>query len=388
MCSEGVKKYPYFFIIYYLLHFSGFALFGVFIPIYLDSINYSQAAIGFLISIGPVVTIIGQPVWGSAADRAKNKVNILRTILIGTVFSIIIFSLSTNYIYLIVAISILTFFQSALSPLSSAITLEYTERTGWKFGPIRVSGTLGYGIMAAIAGILLKNDMRVLFIMYVIVTILAVVSTYMFPRFPGHQTEKSKVPMFSLLKSKKILKLMLFVLITHTFICFYDTFFSIYFKSLGAGNTLVGLSVALSALSEIPFIFFGDKILEKLGAKRAISCATLLLGVRWLLLGFVTAPYIILLLQLLHGPALVFLTFSIIVYVNSEMPKELKASGQALYFMIYAGIAKIIGSALGGVLSDSIGVRNVFLIGFVMTVAAIAIFKNLFSNDDESLQVN
>ncbi|MCX7710661.1 MAG: MFS transporter [Clostridia bacterium] len=384
MAREDLKSYPFFFILYYLLYFSGFALYGVFIPIYLDSIHYSQAAIGFLISIGPVATVLGQPIWGAAGDRSKNKADILRIILLGIGLSVVLFGLSTNYFYLLIVMSALTFFQSALGPTSDAITLEYTENTGWKYGPIRASGTLGYAIMAAAAGIIIKNDMHLIFILYMLIIAFAAGSTFMFPRIPGHQSGKSKVSLFSLLKNREMFMLMLFVLVTHTFIGFYNTFFPIYFKHLGSGNALVGISVALAAVSELPFIFFGDRILEKLGVKRAIFGSVLLLSIRWLLMSFISNPYIILFLQVLHGPSLVFLLFSMVVYVSKKAPKELRSSGQALYAMVYSGLSRIIGSAFGGFLSDKFGIQSVFLTGAVVTAISLVVFKDLFRGTDEA----
>lgn len=387
MKNTVLNQYPYYFWVYYFLFYAGFAITNIYIPIYLENINYSQSAIGLLLSVGPIATMLGQPLWGIAGDRAKNKVSVLRLLVAGITLSVAVFTLSANFIFLLVVITALTFFQSALPPTSDAITLEYLESSRWKYGPIRTAGTLGFIIVAILAGFMTKNSIGSIFILCIFLFLLTLIPTYMIPVIPGHLSKKSKLSLLTLLRNRKIMVIMFFVLITHSFIGFYNIFFPIFFKHLGSDNTLVGISLAVAAISEIPFVFWGDKLLDKFGTKRIIFGSTILLSLRWLLMYFANDTYSVLFIQLLHGPSMILLLISMVVYVSKTVPKELKVTGQTLYAMVNSGLSRIIGSALGGFLSDMLGIKYVFLIGAVMTIFSVIFFRNMFSENAEDYQI-
>ena len=137
------KPYPYFLALY-ALNYMCVAVYGTFFPVYLAQAGYGQTAIGVLLAIGPLVTIAAQPFWGMAGDRARSKNAVLLFVLLGGAAVIAVYRLSTAFTYLIAATAVFTFFQSPVIPMSDAVTLEYATDAGWKFGRIRLAGTIGY----------------------------------------------------------------------------------------------------------------------------------------------------------------------------------------------------------------------------------------------------
>jgi len=157
--------------------------------------------------------------------------------------------------------------------------------------------------------------------------------------------------------------LMGFTLVIHTTMGFYNTFFPIYYKNMGADNTILGLAVFIGSASEIIFLVFGDRIIKRLGIKFTLFGA-----------GLINNIFAVLALQILHGFIFIVLAYSMATYINNEMPPELKASGQT----VNSGISRIIGSTGGGVISDLIGIRQVFFLNSVIVLASIVIFGAIF----------
>lgn len=147
---------------------------------------------------------------------------------------------------------------------------------------------------------------------------------------------------------------------------------------MGADSTLLGWAIFIASVSEVFFLFKGDKIIEKLGIRNTLLGAAIIAVIRWLLLGVVSNIYIILVMQVLHGFIYIVLSYSMANYINKEVPKELKASGQTLNSVITAGFSKLIGNIGGGMLSDVIGIRQVFLLGSLIILFSIAIFYGIF----------
>nr|WP_219620133.1 MFS transporter [Bacillus canaveralius] len=139
MEEQSSKNYILFLGLYGIIYI-GTAIYNTFLPVYLNNIGLSKTSIASLLSIGPLIAILAQPIWGSLGDRSDSKNRILQILLLGSALTILLFPLSEIYIYLLIVICLTTFFQTSIYPLSDAITLEYLSRTKWNFGPIRLAG--------------------------------------------------------------------------------------------------------------------------------------------------------------------------------------------------------------------------------------------------------
>ena len=94
--------------------------------------------------------------------------------------------------------------------------------------------------------------------------------------------------------------------------------------------------------------------------------------------GVVNNIYLILILQLLHGFTFIVIFYSMAMYINEKVQDELKASGQALNSAVGMGFTRIIGSVAGGVLSDYIGIRQVFTLSSIAVLVSIIVFVPIF----------
>ena len=372
------KKLYYYFITFYAVFFMSGAIYGTFLPVYLDYLGYSKGAIGILMSLGPFVAIIAQPIWGITSDRAKSKNFVLQLLFLCSIFIMALYPLSNNFYYLILVITLFTFFQTSTGPISDTITLEYLSETGQKFGLIRMAGTIGYAVMSIIAGIFAQRYIGSIFALNIIVMFLAFVIVFKLPVVKGHQFGREYVPIWRLFSNKNLVILMTLNFLVQVTLGFYYTYFPIYFKQLGGSSSLLGWAYFISAISEVPFLLYDDRILKKIGTRYALLGATLVAAIRWLLIFFATKTYVFLLLQLLHGLIFIVLYYSMATYINQEVPKELKASGQTMNNLIGMGISRITGSLLGGFLSDIYGIKTMFLYNSILAFATVLVFGYIF----------
>jgi MFS transporter, PPP family, 3-phenylpropionic acid transporter len=355
------------------------AVYSIYIPVYLNASGYSKTNIGILLSLAPIIAIMAQPLWGTFTDRSKNKNTVLLILILGSTFSILLYRLSINFFYLSLVISCFTLFQTSIYPMSDAIALEYTSKTKWKFGHIRLAGTIGYSIMAVTAGIMLAKNINRLFMLYFITGILTFIAALFLPEIKGHQSHGKKLAFWSLFRDKKLILYLSFALMIQITLGYYYTFFSIYYQQLGATKTLIGWSNFIAAMSETPFLLFSHVILKKIKTPNALIIAGSAAAIRWLILGLTVNTYSILIFQLLHGLINIVVTVSLAMYVNEFVPVELKASGQALNGLVCTGIARILGSLLGGYFSDIFGLQNMFLYNSIIMFIAVFTFFTIAS---------
>lgn len=355
------------------------AIYNTFIPLYLDNAGFSKTATGILLSVGPLMAILVQPAWGLASDRAGTKNNILRMLLLGSAVSILLYGVSTGFLWLLFTISLFTLFQTSINPISDAITLESADKSGMKFGPIRLAGTIGYALMAVAAGEMSKHNLNIIFPLYSFFAVLGFGTVYLLPKVQGHQKENSKkMSPLALLKNRKLVVLLVFNLLFQITLSYYYSFFAIHYRNLGASNVLLGWSQLASALSELPFLLMADRILKRFGTEKVLTVAAAIAGIRWLLLYLVTDIHAIVLINMLHGANFIVFQFSMATYINRNVPKELRATGQTINGLLGLGLARIIGSVAGGAVSDLTNIRQTFLYDSVAALVTTFVFCCIF----------
>jgi len=130
--------------------------------------------------------------------------------------------------------------------------------------------------------------------------------------------------------------------------------------------------MVISSLSEIPFLLYANRIFERIRLTHILLVSSAATAVRWFAFSFLENPYWILPVQMLHGLMFIVLTVTMAMYINREVPKELKASGQTLNGLLNLGVARIIGSFFGGFASEAFGIKSVFYFCGWIAVACAA----------------
>lgn len=376
--KKGTSGYPFCFLALYALTYMANAVYNTFIPVYLNHNGYSQAEVGTLLALGPFVAAFAIPLWGLAGDRAANKNPILKLLVLGSAAAIVLYPLINNYFYLFAVISIFTCFQSSINPISDAITLEYLEVKKRNFGLIRMAGTVGFALMSVIAGTIAKQNINYIFVLFFMIAAVTFFSVLQLPLVKGHQSKGIKVSPWLLMKNRELVILISLNFVIQATFGFYYSFFPIYFKQSGGSSALLGWAMLVTSLSEIPFLLFADRIIKRFGIKLTLLASVLVISVRWGLLHYITDVNTILAIGVLHGFSFIVFAFCMATYINKNVPKELRASGQTMNALLCMGIARTIGSAAGGFLSDKAGIGQVFLytssIGFIVLIVFSIIF--------------
>lgn len=372
------SKYPSFLIIQYALVYMGIAVYVPFISLYLDSIGYSNTTIGALDALSPLVAIFAQPVWGMAGDRAKDKNNVLKVLFIGTAVCSLLYPVWTNIYYIFGITVLFSYFQTSIIPINDTIALEYLRAIKGEFGPLRAVGTISFAIMVAIGGMILNININYMFVIIFIILTASFVVTLKFPEIKGYQSEGNKVALWELFRNRRLMTYMVFGLVIQLGFNFYTGFFPLYFKQIGGSNALYGWVMFVMAMSEVPFLLFADRIFSRMGIKSILVVSSVFTGVRWILVYFVKNPYVILPISLIHGPTFMAVVYSMVVYINNNVRKELRATGQTMNALIVMALPRIIANFFGGMLSDVVGIRQVFLYISIVNFTATLLFGALF----------
>ncbi|MFC6458394.1 MFS transporter [Paenibacillus vulneris] len=362
-----------YFLLFYTIVYMGNAVYGTYIPVYFQSVGATPAQIGTLLSLGPLVAVLAQPLWGMVGDRAKTKNSVLACLLIGSGVMVLLFPLSSAFYYLLIMVCLFTFFQTSIFAISDAITLEELDKQKrWSFGGIRLGGTFGFAMMSIVFGYLAKIHIDYLFPVFAGVMLASLLLLTRFPKISGYQSASNKMQIWVLFKNRKLMTYLAINLVLQITLGYYYSFFPIYFRELGADNAMIGWSMVISSLSEIPFLLFANRLMQRVRLIHILLISSLATALRWLSFSFTENPYWVLPAQALHGLIFIVLTVTMAMYINREVPKELKASGQTLNGLLSLGVARIIGSFFGGFASEAYGMRHVFMFNAWIALACSA----------------
>lgn len=372
------ERFPVYFFLLYFLTAAFNAVYGTYLPVYLDGLGFTSTAIGSLLAVSPFVRLFAQPIWGVAGDRTKSTNRLYRWVLVGSGVVVLFYPLTISYALMFVIVIVFTFFNTPLFMMQDVIALQAIEPTRFKYGTIRMGATIGFSIWVLVAGWVADRNITYIFPLSALIAGLAFLVSYRLPAVRGHQTPGNHVSPLLLLKNRPLILLVAFCFFLMLGIGYYFIFFSIYYQNLGADNAMIGLSFMIAAVVEIPFLLFAERIIGRLGIKRTLLLAGFVMGVRWLLLGLFTDLTGILVANVLHGFTLIVIFYCMAVFINREVPKELKSSGQSFFGIFGVSIPQMLAGVLGGLANDAFGMQTVFLVIGLFTLVSVVVFAGLF----------
>lgn len=366
-------------VLFYFFIYMNNAVYGTFVPVYFEDVGFSNTQIGLLLSVGPLVAVLAQPIWGTLSDRARTKNSVLLLLLGGSALCMLLFPLSVNYIFVLILICVFMFFQTPVYAVGDAITLEVLDRRGiGNFSHIRMAGTFGFAIMSVLFGLIARDHIDWLFPVNLGVFALCMLMVLGFPRVEGHQSHGQKMHMGMLLRNRKLMLYLTFCFVLHATLGFYYGFFPLYFQELGADSAWVGWSMLISSLSEIPFLLLSVYLFKRIPIQYILLGAGVATAFRWYLYSVIENPIWVFPAQALHGVIFIVLTVTMAIFINREVPPELKASGQTLHALLCLGVARMIGSFVGGIASDAYGMKEVFFYNSLVAAVCVGVFALIF----------
>jgi PPP family 3-phenylpropionic acid transporter len=111
---------------------------------------------------------------------------------------------------------------------------------------------------------------------------------------------------------------------------------------------LVGIALLIATISELPVMMLGPAILGRLGLAPAFVIALVLYGLRGLALSFAGSVWVVLALQMLHGPTFALMWVSGVALARRIAPAGVGAVAQGLFTSTSTGLGGAVGAVLGG----------------------------------------
>ena len=321
-----------------------------FLNLYFEHIGLSGPLIGLLASVSGWIGPFAGSLWSGLADRLGLHRRLLTWALLGTLLVGFSYSLTTRFWPLLLISQAYAVLSSPIPALMDSAAVEIGAKGGKSFGHLRVWGTLGWIASTSLVGLLIERDIRYQFPAFAVsMALTALVSVFQPPREQTWQRPVREGVQL-LLRRPATLLFLASVFLLSVGNSGANQFFSIYLASIGAGGSLIGAAWAVSALSEVPMMFFSSSIMRRVGLRGILSIAFLTYAVRWFWLSVVTSPEGAIVAQVLQGVSFAFFLVGGVTYMSRLAPPGLGTTAQALFTGTTFGLGASVGSILGGFL--------------------------------------
>lgn len=334
--------------------FSSLAIVVTFLPLYFQKVGLSTNQIGFILAVGPFVSVIGQPFWGIVADRTGS---IKRTILLLTISTSLLclgVFLGKSFFVIFLSMALFMFFMTSIGPLTESMNVRVTITHGVNYGSIRAWGSIGFSLSAiGIGAILAIIGLSKMVFLYIVLMFFIILYSQRTEEISQATSKMSVKDVQVLLKNGPFLKFMFFVMVVAIPHRLNDSWLGIYLTQIGASEQMVGAAWMLSAGAEtIVFLFFGTK-LESYQPRVLLLISTLIYSLRWLLYSLVQSPGMILMFQTFHAFTFAIFFSTSLRYIAKLVPDRMMATGHGLFAAVFGGGSGILGSLLGGWMMES-----------------------------------
>jgi len=359
----------------YVFSFGSQAIYSTYHNLYLSGIGFSQPQIGMTISVSTFFALIASMTWGVVSDRAKRKNTVILLLFGGSTVATLLYYLSENYVFVLGVVTLYTFFYTGLPPCLDNIVLEASEGKRWKYGQMRMGGTVGYCLVVLCSGFMIGEEHARIFYMTAIALFLCFLLAFRLPAVPGHRTGKRKTSFRVLLKNRPLMIMIGYNLSFMLGLFFFYSFYPIYFRAIGGTSAQIGVMMFFCAVLEIPCLFWANRVVKRFGVERVLIVSALVTALRWALLSFLRDPTLIIATNMLHGIGYTGFSYCLVVYINEAAPQDLKATSQNFNALIGGVFPRLAFGYVGGLAAEAFGTNNILL----AACAALLISTLLFS---------
>jgi PPP family 3-phenylpropionic acid transporter len=360
-----------------VLYFFLFAAMGIFVPflnVYFNEIGLSGTQIGFVNTLGPLIAIFSGPMWGLLCDQLGRLRMVLAIVILGAIVSVLALSTITVFWAILLVVAVFNLFASAIMPLVDSYNLTLLGDQRERYSQQRLWGTFGFLASTVFGGSIFERiGLHGVFFGYALCLGLLLATLAWLPPVATHVGRTVFKGFAQMLRQPVWIVFSAAVILLMVANNSWVNFLGITVKEMGATDALVGRMWSVGALSEIPVMLFGVRLLRRWGAKRMIVTGFFFYGVRLVLYAFMPRPEWVLGINLMQGFSFGFYWIGVVNYVSQITPPHLRATGQSMLGTFY-NIAAVMSGPVIGSLFDTFGSTGLYLVAAAAAMSGVMVF--------------
>jgi MFS transporter, PPP family, 3-phenylpropionic acid transporter len=334
-------------------------------------LGFSGTEIGLLTGISPLITFIGAPFWTRLADSTRRHRLIMSLTMGAGILAVCLFPLLRTFAPILLTGLAMSFFMSPASSFADNSIMHTLGEKRELYGRIRLGGSIGFALMAPLAGVIIQNtELRFAFWIAGFMYLLALLVSRKFDHGTSGEKHPAQQGMSTLLRDPRWILFLGIAFAGGLALTAANNYLFPLMKELGAKESVMGIALTIGTAFEFPVLFFGNRLIRYFKPYGLFLLAMGFTGLRLVLFGLNTSPDWILLIQLLNGLSFPAMWMAGVAYAHERAPAGLTATAQGMFSAMVFGIGNAAGGFLGGPLLETLGGRGLFLVygGIVLTI--------------------
>ena len=325
---------------FYATYFFVFGIYMPYWPLWLNDIGLTPVEIGWVLAGAFWIKVVVQPVVAHVADTT-GRTKILTAVLMGmsAIGFAVLSDLQSFWPIFLITVITAACYQPVL-PIMESVILNFAKIGNLRYGHIRLWGSVTF-IIATLGGGWLFDGGRSDRIIWFLVVGMTLVSLccLLIPNQAQFERTKSRIKTHAKLF---LSPLFIFFLITTGLIHISHSvlygFGTLYWRSIGHSETIIGLFWSIGVLAEIVLFTVVGRHEKQVGYLFLLLLAAAAAVARWPLLAIFDSQIAIIVLQTLHGFTFGAAHLGAMAFLTKHVPKEISATGQSLYYTLIGGI--------------------------------------------------
>lgn len=366
--------------VYYFVQFMSGGAANGFAGIWFASRGLGSEEIGIINAVPVFVLLLINLFVGRLADRASDwrQVIIIGALAAGLLPFGLFFVGGFWGTLLFWTLSATT--QAAIVPVADAAAMRITRRRGTDFGAIRAWGTIGYLAVISGSGYLVLWFGGAIFLpLFAGLSLLRGLVALGLPRFRAPEGTATPAPgatrLLQVMKPWFLLPLVGWSMIYATHLIL-NAFQGLLWQSQGIPADLIGLLIAVGALSEAAMFFAFRRIAGKVPARSLIllSCAVSVL--RWVAMSLSPGVEILFGLQLLHSVTYALGFLGCLNFIANWTSEDIAAEAQSFFVVLQEAFAILTFTAFGW-LAGAFGAKAYLASAVFSALGALLVFASM-----------
>jgi MFS transporter, PPP family, 3-phenylpropionic acid transporter len=380
--TAGFSRDLFFTRVYYFCYMGGWGFVLPFINLFYISLGFSGKQIGVISSVSAVVGMLVSPIWVDYVKKHAQARRLLQIVLILGALGYLMIGLQSVFIWCLIVVLIHSLSVAGILPVSDSMAVHVAEESNAGYGSIRMFGSLGWIVSLLSAGWLVARFGYIAGFSGVMV--MWIVASLILRQIQPHFFTSPQVlsqPKTNTLDAIKFVwqdRTLLGFAVALIVIGFLNSgvlqFENVFLSQLGASKQLISVAGILSAVVELPFMIYADRIARRVGMHSLMLVALILTFFQRL--AVLMFPYIaiIMLVRFVGGVAFSFYTICFIGLVTSRTSSREAGTILALFSVTITGLVNIVAAPVSGAIFDLVGARWLYALsatGYVIGILCL-----------------
>ncbi|PXW50872.1 MFS transporter [Methylobacterium sp. B4] len=369
----------------YAALYGGYGALSPFLPPFLEARGLDASEIGTLLAAAMLVRLAAGPILGRLADQRGAVRGFLAAGLALAAGLTLAFLAGSGFPVLLTIALGQAVATAPLAPLADAVALA-GGRNGAAYGRIRGAGSAAFIATTVLTGFLVGPFghgiglllCAVLFGAAALVALRRPAASRP-PSLRGEgQAEGLDEGGFRLLVADpRFRRLVLAAALVIGAHAMHDAFAVLVWQGAGIGPRAAGLLWAEAVAAEVVvFLWFGSRLVARMGPPRALALAALAGALRWAVQAQTAWLPALAVIQLLHGITFALLHLACLRLIVEAVPEARRATALALYGTFGLGLASALMTLIAGPLTGALGMKGFWVMAAV-SLSAVPVARSL-----------